>query len=132
MARTRTVTKRDESAAKRLKEARNDGWYNANSGLGTTRDKAASTVFVGGCVHSETELEDLFRFNDFAKTAVSELPKEALRLPPSMQVAKDDDESKESDEKKEKAMAKLLRQHKAFPKLLLARIWGRLYGRGAV
>jgi phage-related protein (TIGR01555 family) len=132
MARTRTVTRKDESAAKRLKEARNDGWYNATSGLGTSRDKAANTVFVGGCVHSEAELTDLFRFNDLAKTAVSELPKDALRLPPCMKVAKDGEESQDSDETKERALAKLLRQHKVFPKLLLGRIWGRLYGRGAV
>jgi phage-related protein (TIGR01555 family) len=132
MARTRKITPKHESAASKLKQRRNDGWYNAQSGLGTSRDKAAQTLFVGGCSLAESELEDLFRFNDLARTVVSELPKEAMRLAPKMCVAKEDDETQESDEAKERAMAKRLRELRAFPKFTLARIWGRLYGRGAI
>lgn len=129
VARTRSYTKRDErSAAKRLA----DGWVNTTSGLGTARDKTTNVAFIGDCRQSEPELEELYRFNAFARVIVSELPKEALRLGVEMKVASDDDEPQESDQKKEKALAKIFRTHQAVPKMLLARVWGRLYGRGAV
>jgi phage-related protein (TIGR01555 family) len=127
MARTRTIK---ESAAKRLQRA--DGWVNTTSGLGTARDRSTTTTFIRDCYQSEPELEELFRFNAFARTIVSELPKEALRLGVEMEVSSDDPEPKDSDDAKERNMAKLLRQHKAVSKMLMARVWGRLYGRGAV
>lgn len=118
-----------------MAKVRNDAWANSTSGMGTAaRDKMAGTVFLADCTRSEKELAELFRFNDFAKVIVSELTTDALRREPCAEPASEESEENDQEkrEKQKREMKKLLRKHDAWVKQCQARIWGRLYGLGAV
>jgi phage-related protein (TIGR01555 family) len=134
---TKRLTKSDQKAAAKLASLRKDAWTNITSGLGTSRDKSYGTHFVGDCIQSEAELETLFRHYHLARTGVSQIVTDSLRVPPCLEVdtdedQEDEDENQEARAKKERALKTLFRDHDVWAKYALAAIWGRLFGRGAL
>jgi phage-related protein (TIGR01555 family) len=130
-ASTARYTKKADTAARKIVNSRKDAWANPYTGAGIT-DKLSGTVFLGNCLQSEAELEELFRHNDLARTVVSELVRDALRLKPKFHVAVDDDADVPEDDKRERALDRKFRELDVMRKYTQARIWGRLYGLGAV
>lgn len=59
--------------------ARNDGWVNSVSGIGTTRDKSVAGFYLSGLKISDQELESLYYFEDIAAKIVDKRPDEAFR-----------------------------------------------------
>jgi phage-related protein (TIGR01555 family) len=134
-AQTARYTKKADTAARKIVNSRKDAWANPYTGAGIT-DKLSGTVFLGNCLQSEAELCELFRHYDLARTIVCELPGDALRLKPKLKVSvEDEDDKAEAQElhaKRERALAKIFQKHNVYAKYLQAKIWGRLYGLGAV
>ena len=56
-----------------------DGWINALTGIGGARDKASYGAFTPHRVLSLVELDNLYHFNDFARTICESIPSEAMR-----------------------------------------------------
>lgn len=60
--------------------ARQDGWVNPTTGLGTSRDKTVGGWFGQGCWLSDQALADLYTYDDLSATIVDAGPREELRL----------------------------------------------------
>lgn len=97
-----------------------DGWLNAITGLGGSRDKTTRATVKPICVLQPTELEALYNGNDLAAKIVHKLPREALRQ--GFRVQGDNSEALDAE-------------HRSWGTrnlVLEAAIWGRLYGAGAI
>lgn len=131
---TKRLTQADKKAAAKLAALRKDAWVNTTAGLGTSRDKAATTVFVGDCIQSEYDLETLFRHYSLARTGVSQIVVDSLRLLPCVEVddPEDDEEDQAARETTERKLKTRFRDLDAWAKFAQAAIWGRLFGRAAL
>ena len=108
-----------------LDNLRNDGWANVITGLGTARDKAASTVFERGSRLGEDTLEALYGENDMAARICDALPEDAAREGYEVKLGADRREQAQEAQSQ-------LKDLQLLPKLTEAWIWGRVFGWGAV
>jgi len=129
-----------KSFRKAGRSLRQDGWQNAFTGLGGSRDKSANTKwrFSGKFLQPE-ELDLLYAENDLCQTIVGAIVDDALREGIELRPAEDSEEGEEgetldpesdTDDAKEAqaeldawGVTELVRE---------ARIWGRLYGRAGL
>lgn len=101
---------------------RADGWSNALTGLGTTRDKLTATTFGRGRVLGEAELEALYAENDMAARICDALPEDATRE--GYQISSDGGDAD--------AAQAHLDDLDPLDKITEAWVWGRVFGWGAV
>jgi phage-related protein (TIGR01555 family) len=100
--------------------ARTDGWLNALTGLGGSRDRSVQACVTNFRVLTPTELEALYHGQDLPAKIVDAIIKDALRQ--GFEIAGDD----------EGVIGDALREWRVGERLLDAATWGRLYGVGAV
>ena len=128
---------------------RNDGWINTVTGLGTSRDKSTYTSFQRGAKLCDEELDALYGENDMAARICDALPEDAARRGFRLKIETSDDRERKrqqglAPDGEDSAMdtpdaAALaddimedLREKEALAKLVEARVWGRVFGWGAV
>jgi len=108
-----------------VKVERNDSWYNALTGLGSSlRDKLHSTQFLPGFRIDDQTLENLYHEEDMAARIAEAYPEDALRQGYKLSV-EDDIELAERAEEYE-ARLDFRRQLKE------AAVWGRVFGGAAI
>src|SRR5690349_15394041 len=64
-----------------VREQRTDGWENAVTGFGTSRDKTTYGRFFQNVLLSDQACSDLFHHADVPRRIVEALPQEMLREP---------------------------------------------------
>lgn len=120
-----------DKLASLAKALRNDGWQNRQTGLGTTRDKAAYMGFYTGARLSHAELEIMYEESDLVATIVDSIVDDALRQGVTVDLQSDDEDTSE-DKETETAITMKLDSLSAIEKMSEGAIWGRLYGGGVV
>lgn len=108
-----------DNVSRFLTTVRADGWYNAFTGWGTSRDKTTGSHYSPDDRLLDTELTALFNHNDMARRIVSIVPREMLRQGYTLsstrpEVAQD--------------VGRRMRKLKVNTVLRRAMTWGRLYG----
>jgi uncharacterized protein len=99
-----------------------DGWENALSGIGTSRDKRKNHSFLATSLISQEMCGYLYAQDDLAGVVCEAVVKDALRGGYSLTRGDEESETLEGTWKRLK-LDTLIKQ---------ARIWGRVYGRGAI
>jgi phage-related protein (TIGR01555 family) len=101
---------------------REDGWENALSGIGTDRDKRKSHAFWKSALISQEVCGYLYAQDDLARAVCESVTKDAMRG--GYKLTRGEDESE--------TLEKLWKRLKIDTLVKQARIWGRVYGRGAI
>jgi uncharacterized protein len=109
--------------------SRVDSWMNALTGLGTLRDKLASTQMQPAVRLSEGTLEAMYNDDDIAAKIVDKVPRAATRRGFSLEL---EGESRDTSAEVARLVVSAAEDMSLLPKLCEAWIWGRLYGGGAV
>ena len=122
MARNRGALRRavDGISAELKRVTRADSWINAITGLGGSRDKTTRASVAAICPLTLAELEALYHSNDLAAKIVDKVVREGMRQ--GFTIAGDT----------EGEIGDMLRAWGVANKVAEARIWGRLYGGGAI
>lgn len=116
--------------------ARVDGYVNSVTALGTSRDKMSYNRFVRGRLLDTETLDALYSENDLAARACNVVPEEELRQGYGISVTPDTDD--ESGKAIEDASSIATDVHSAADalglqnKFIEARVWGRVFGGGAL
>lgn len=116
-----TLTAALATIAEGIHGARRDGWENAQTGLGTARDKATYGTFAAGFVLSHGEVASLYQHDDLAATMINARPEEMLRAGYDLKIGDDGSELVEDLQ----ADAELL---DVDARMLEGMIWGALFG----
>lgn len=117
-----------------------DSWANALTGLGTSRDKTAWMQPGVVVLLSPQQLENMYHTDDIATRIIRAVVDEAYREGFTVMEAEGDEadgiDPGERDDAEDAGGAERLRARmkelEAYRKLKEARIWGRLYGKGAL
>ena len=110
--------------AQLIRTVRSDGWENALTGLGTSRDKTQYGYFNTGYRISEQELKDLFNHHDLARRIVSLRPSECYREGFKVEVKDDTDAATEIN--------KAIKNRGIVNQFRRATVFGRLQGGGLI
>lgn len=103
-----------------VRSFRADGWENAFTGLGTSRDKNTRGTFCRDYRITDQQLRDLYHHHDLVKRIVNTRPREMFREGFKVDVKDDTDLAKDINKALRKAgIRRLFREGKT---------WGRLYG----
>jgi phage-related protein (TIGR01555 family) len=108
-----------------------DGWENALTGLGTTRDKRRSTA-VSYANLSEQECEDFWRGDDMAAKVVEEPAREMTRRWLDVQVEQEDGDDSSTGKDAAEGAERELKRLKAKAALRTAIEYARAYGGAAI
>lgn len=101
-----------------------DGWANAFSGMGTSRDKSTATQVVPAPRLTDVELEIVFTDDALAARMVSALPEESLRQGVVLKY------KGENADAHVKQMQKRIRDLNVIPSFIEGATWGQLFGWG--
>lgn len=110
--------------AQLVRTIRNDGWENALTGLGTSRDKTQFGRFCGAAQIPPQELIDLFNHHDLARRIVALRPSEAYREGFKVEI---NDDSKTAE-----AINKAVKDRGIVNQFRKATTFGRLLGGGLI
>lgn len=109
-----------------------DGWANLATGLGTSRDKRLQHRIYRGCDLSDEEAADIYRSTWLGRKSAEKLPSEAMRQGVTLVKR---GATVEEAQKLQDDGGRIIAAAKAqgvFDKVLDARIWGRVFGGGAI
>ncbi len=115
-----------------------DSWANTLTGLGTARDKTAHTLPTVVSLLSPLDLEVMYATDDIATRIVRAVVDECYReewaiLPAEEPEGQDVGERDDAEDTAPATRLKTrMKELEAWRKLKEARIWGRLYGKGAL
>jgi hypothetical protein len=122
-----------ETGAKLTQAIRADGWVNTLTGIGGARDKARASKFAQEPSLTIHELDSLFNGDDLAHTIVTQLPTDAMRE--GFGVCRKSTRTKAEIEASRKDAERILKRFQELhvgDRATDARIWGRLFGGGAL
>lgn len=103
----------------RLDSYRSDGWVNAVTGLGTSRDKTNFGFFGAGKFLSDQDLSNLYTYDDLSATIVDTYPQEEMRLGFGLKGLSPENTIE---------VDRYLKKFDLVSLITDARIWGRCYG----
>lgn len=126
-----------ESAAEAKR--RLDSWANSLTGIGTARDKTAHMLPTQVALLSPLDLEVMYATDDIATGIVRDIVDECYReewmiMPADAPEGQDEGERDDAEGDSEPAtrLKTRMKELEAWRKLKESRIWGRLYGKGAI
>lgn len=103
-----------------IRSIRRDGWENAITGLGTTRDKTTYGSYKRSVRISDMELRDLYHHHDLTKRIIDIRPKAMFREGFRVEIKDDTDAAKDVNQEIQKRGIRGL--------FVRGMIWGSLYG----
>ncbi len=117
-----------------VRAVRQDGWENALTGLGTSRDKQTAHIFQASLKISDAELEMMYEGDDMTARIVDAPVNDGLRQGFGIKISSDEGEDHDPAARKQEEADVITKCDElgATEKVGDAAAWGRLYGGAAI